>query len=142
MKRKGYEFRRAPHLTWRHADETRDKGRDGTPIARGYFVPVRCQDCNAVGNIKDAPCLPGLAHSRTNMAYGPWRKRNQGKYFWERTKPVLNPADFKAAEERGDKNPEGWEQRWINPYWTCPVYWIEGNTVYQSTAYCNRDPED
>ena len=141
MKRKGYNFRRAPHLTWRPADPKRDVGKDGTHIPTNYCVPVRCLDTNAVGNIKDAPCLPGLAHSRTNMAYGQWRKQNRGKYFWVRTKPALNPADFKIAEARMN-NPEGWEQHWIDPYWTCPVYWIEDGTVWVSTAYRQTDPDE
>jgi len=79
---------------------------------------------------KVTPCQAFSGHSRTNMVYGKWRRNTGGCWFWVRTKPVLTPAEFKASEQTGDDNPEGWEREWFTEYWTQPVYWIEDGYVY------------
>lgn len=132
MKRKGIDnFRRVNHLTWRRGNPETDVDGYGRPIHDGYAVPVRVADCTVrrpddegrvyidPQSLEDAPCLPGLRFSRSNMAYGPWRRQTQGRWFCV----------------------DG-EQDWYTIYWTCPVYWIENNRVYRGTRHRHIDPQE
>lgn len=164
MKRKGYDFQRANHLTHRpfnpELDLKRHVGKIPDPKSEDYSVVVSRKAVRKMmvrlngfedpgqDSIKfyvarqQTPCLPFTGHSRTNMIYGTWRKQNRGRWFWVQTGPSLNPAQFKAAEAAGDDNPEGWEQQWISPHWTRPVYWIEDSKVYTATDYRYTDPKE
>jgi hypothetical protein len=135
MRRKGIDnFRRANHLTWRYADPKRDVDASGDPIHSGYAVPVRAADCEVLppnedngrlyydsDSIAEAPCLKGLRFSRSNMAYGPWRRQTRGRYFHVAAETCV---------------------RWFDVYWTCPVYWVEDNVVYRGTVYRHTDPQE
>lgn len=151
MKRKGIDFRHAPHLACRDGDPKRDVNEDGRPIEWNYVVIVRLSQVETYIDedgrsrytydaLKAAPCIPGLSHSRTNMAYGKWRKNSTGRGFWVQTKPSLTLAQHKASEAAGDDNPEGHVQKWFDNYWTCPVYWVEDAAVYQGTVRSYEEP--
>lgn len=154
MKRKGYEFKLARHLTFRDAqardlesDTYKGSRRYKDPSAyRAYAVIVPVRACiNDEGEFdvekrEQAKALPFTGWSRTNMVYGAWRRQTRGRHFPIRTKPALTPAQYKVLEAAGDDNPEGWEQRWFEAYWTAPVYWIENGSVYTATRHTYEDP--
>jgi len=105
MKRKGHQFKRAHHLTFRDAQE-RDlepdtyKGRLPRAWKRemaAYAVIVPVQAClddedeaSAIlrtaridlDKLQAAKALPFTGWSRTNMVYGVWRKQTRGRRFW------------------------------------------------------------
>lgn len=168
MKRKGYDFKPAQHLTFRGSrpeDVSMYLGKFGTdhvsrrPGGGAYLVIVsktqiektmRAQFGATPANhwrayrqaTEIAPCLPFSGHSRTNMIYGTWRKRNGGRWFNVRTKPSLNPAQYKEAERAGEENPEGWEEKWFDVHWTRPIYWVEKMQVYTATTYTHQNPKE
>jgi len=147
MKRKGINFKRAPHLTFRNPlpGETQTNGR---PLRDHHVVIVRVKDClDADGNFSqslraEAPMHGTVeGHSRSNFVYGgPWRKQSRGKWFHVQTKPTLTPAQYKAAEASGEDNPEGWTQQWFDNYWTAPMYWVEDGAVYSATRSTHTNP--
>jgi len=151
MRRKGYEFKRADHLTYRMYDPERDADRhtSGSEPGSGSYVVIvsykkcgqsgPCSYCGAASesacqaqgclwdprvtqyDVGQAPCLPFACWSRTNMLYGKWRKNKEGTGRW-----------FRGGDSTN---------QWCETYWTCPVYWVEGGRVYTSTAYRKTDPE-
>jgi hypothetical protein len=136
MQRKGYNFKRAPHLAFRDiipdfdGDKLRSDWRKAPKDYRsGYSVVVSLKAVwkvlglktweNAEWEeyseaIKKVPCLPFTGWSRTNMIYGIWRKRNQ---------PV--------SIDHGDGT-----CHWQEHYWTRTVYWIEDAQVFTATDRC------
>lgn len=152
MRRKGYDVRVVHHLTFRRGNPETDKDARGEAIHDGYVVPVRVKDCKprpaADGRIyldRDdllaAPCLPDLIFTRSNMAYGPWRKQTRGKYAW-RLLDDLDPALQAAYRENADKacirHDHVWHYHEI--YWSRPVYWVEDGRVFRGTVYRYNDP--
>ena len=127
MIRKAIKFRPAPHLRWRNGDPIRDFDERGRPIQPNYVAITRA----VFGDPKDAPCLPGLSHSRTNMAYGPWRKRNRPINVWRK---------HKTGEVTFRNDPEGTLIDQLC-YWTCPVYWVEDARVYRGTIQRYDEPK-
>ena len=149
MKRKGIKFKRAPHLTWRNPQKG-DLDDQGRQIEGAYMVIVRVKDClDENGDfshelLEKAPQHGRLAHSRTNMAYGPYRKINRRKGFWVQVRPHLTPAQYKEAERELELNgtpiPRSEEWQEFEHYWSCPIYWVENGQVYQASASRYRDP--
>ena len=147
VKRKGHNFRHAKGLTFRSALPT-DRTTDGGEIPWNYCVVVKTRSCldengEYSSELRRVAPMHGTieGHSRTNMIYsGSWRKQNRHKWFQVQTKPSLNPTQFKAAEEAGDDNPEGWEVHLFDYYWTAPIYWIEDGCVFQDTRHRYSNP--
>lgn len=154
MKRDGIKFRRCNHLTARYADPERDVDAEGNPIHSGYTVPVRVKDCQVTSgglilrdSIKKAPCLSNLTMSRTNMAYGSWRRQTQGRRDWVRL-----DSDYLSDGERNfyERHPEhvqqtqgtAWVPIWKEVYWTKAVYWVEDGNVYHGTIHRFGDPKE
>jgi len=164
MRRKGLDFKRAPHLTWRHFNPETDvpqcksKHYDADYFERSphtsYVVIVPVSRCE-VGpegyltreSIEAAKCLPFDAWSRTNMVYGHgWRKQTRGARFW------VNLSDLTAEERQAweesapeeihwnEDKTEGRVPHWFDTYWTSTTYWVENNRVYTSTGRTWKDP--
>jgi len=113
MKRKGFEVRRANHLGYRLVQDG-ETDFHGKAIHPGYVVIVSIKKCRLYKkngrqhyDPTNAPAIP-VVYSRSNMAYGKWRKGDGPNYV------------------RG---------KWAEKYWTCPVYWVEDGRVYQGTTY-------
>jgi hypothetical protein len=150
MRRKGYDFRLAPHLTFRTSEPEKDTDAHGDPLRAHMAVPVRLKDCEVMvdGHLHIAPrqarCLPNLTFTRTNMAYGPWRHRSRGKFAWRRLES-LSAANQAYYREQAQEDPSiiqrGYVWTYCDEYWTRPVYWIEDGRVYRATAYSYTDPD-
>jgi hypothetical protein len=103
MKRKGYQFKRARHLTFRYvqARDLEEAYRGTMPrdidrmTAYAVIVPVQaCLDDEDEAStilrtsridrdkLQAAKALPITGWSRTNMVYGIWRKQTRGRRFW------------------------------------------------------------
>lgn len=65
MRRKGIEFKRTPNLDWRYPDPETDATARGEAIKSNYMV---------IFSRKSGKTIPLSGFSRTNMAYGMWRK--------------------------------------------------------------------
>lgn len=120
MRREGIDLKRAPRIGWRYGDPERDRDLSGRPIERNYVAFVYVRDCpievrdgRTIYRANGAPMIPISGHSRTNMAYGPWRVRDVRESLW----PGL---------ERGIQ--------YFSVYATAAVYWVEGGHVWQGTV--------
>lgn len=90
MRFKGHEFSRANTIGFRNAKEG-EKDLYGDPIESNHIVAVRIKDCRLYEkngrnyyDAKEAPMMANCAgHSRTNMFYGPMKRRKSswGKWF-------------------------------------------------------------
>ena len=149
MIKKGIDFRAAPHLTFRHPNEG-DVDSQDRQVEGAYFILLRWEDCKDPwtkvydqGLRKEAPQFQKLTYSRTNMAYGRYRRRNQRVQYWVTQKDFL------------EKNISRWEGVHCNGevendqvlvsfphYYTCPVYWIEGGQVYRGTIKTWDEPQE
>lgn len=140
MKRKGFDFKFARHLTFRNfipdldGDQLQSDWRNLTSDYRQYsvIIPVRAV-FKAMGlnpgersepkawfeMLDKVPCLPFSGWSRTNMVYGVYRKQNRSRH-------VLIDG----------------ESHLLNHYWTQPIYWVENASVYVATGHYlrERDP--
>lgn len=151
MKRKGINFRHAPHLSHRSA-RPGDLDSRGRQVEFPYVIIVRVADCLddkeefSLDLRKEAPAHATLAYSRTNMGYGEYRKMNRPKGFWVQVRPHLTPAEYKAAEEDLKKNgtpiPKSQEWQVFDHYWSCPVYWVETGAVYTASSSTYVDPAE
>lgn len=162
MIRKGLEFKRARHLTWRtfNPETDTDKCReyDAGYFARNphsqYAVIVPVSRCK-VGldgyltreSIEAADCLPFDAWSRTNMVYGAgWRKQTRGARFWvwlsDLTAEQRHAWEDNAPERIywNDDKTDGQVPHWFDTYWTSTTYWVEDGCVYTSTSRTWQDP--
>lgn len=145
MKRKGIDFRAAPHLTWREAQEG-DLDSRGRQVTGGYFILLRTKDC--LGDSGDfdqekrqeAPQFQKLTYSLTNMAYGVWRKQTQGAHFWVRVRKPYTPREAREADEKGIELAPEHELQWRDVYWTCPIYWIENGYMYRASSRTYENP--
>jgi len=156
MRRKGIEVRRVKHLIFRDGNPETDVDAHGDPIHSGYAVPVRVKDCKPrpaangdiyfdKADIEAAPCLPNLIFTRSNMAYGPWRKQTRGKYVWRLLDSL--PEDERMfvlgqAEDEPALIRNGYAMIFASVYWTRPVYWIEDGRVYRGVTYAYEDPKE
>jgi hypothetical protein len=163
MRRKGYQFKHAPHLTFRPAQE-RDLEQhtgehkptwDDRQSAYCVIVPVkRCldEDGRFSHELREqAKCLPFDGWSRTNMLYGGvWRKQTRGTHFWVRLSelPLEERAQWlKSEAERGnqvhwddDTKVDGRVAKWFAVYWTRTTYWVEDAAVYTATTAIKDNP--
>jgi len=164
MRRKGIDFKRAPHLTWRcfnpETDIEQCSGYDRDYFDRNphlaYCVIVPVSRCE-VGDdgyhltresMDAAKCLPFSSWSRTNMVYGrQWRRQSRGAYFWARLSEL--PADRQqvwrdnAADHivwDDEDHQDGQVAEWFDVYWTSTVYWVEDNRVYTASFRTQIDP--
>ena len=166
MRRKGHQFKRATHLTFRYVQE-----RDLTEAYRGtmerdvermtayaVIVPVRaCLDDEGKFDVEKreaAKALPLSGWSRTNMLYGIWRKQTRGRRFWVPLKSLSKEhqkawrANFKHDTKCGldtsywyqGEGDEVQVHHWMSTYWTETVYWVEDACVYTATLYTHEDP--
>ena len=169
MRRKGYDFKLANHLTYRFFNPETDVDRcvdyDAEYFERSphdsyvVIIPVKaCLDEN--GDFQEelrqaAQPIKFDNWSRTNMVYGAgWRKQTRGTRHWVRFAD-LEP-DEKAAliefehdhpgcpqvrwdNEEGEA-PDGWHAKWFDTYWTSTIYWVENGRVYTATTRRMTDP--
>jgi len=165
MRRKGLDFKRASHLTFRDFNPETDveqcHGYDRDYFARNpsrgaYVVIVPTSRC-VVGNdgyltresVDAAKCLPFNSWSRTNMVYGhPWRRQTRGTRVWLRfSDPIVTDEErdaWKAQSNSGATDEEWMEHgmiaKWFPVYWTSTVYWVEDNRVYTASIRTHIDP--
>ena len=107
MTRNGIQFRRADHLRYRMADETRDS----PGFKAGHLVPVRkegARDNKGVispANVLLASCLENLIPGDIpELCYGPWKERRSG-WSVRYTRPVYLVKDgnvFEGTDRRDD----------------------------------------
>jgi hypothetical protein len=164
MRRKGSDFKRASHLTFRPAQERdlqQHKGgmtRTWEPSQAAYcvIVPIsRCLDANGDfdrAKRDAAECLPFDGWSRTNMVYGHgWRKQTRGARFWTWLSdlPAEDRANWlmqNAASPEicrifwNDDKTDGRVAQWFDTYWTTTTYWVEDGRVYTATGRRPTDP--
>jgi hypothetical protein len=159
MKRKGIDFRRAPHLYFRSVRpedmERCVRDRQWRDHDGAYVVIIRKRDCidddgNWSHELKEkATCLPFDGWSRTNMVYGGvYRKQTCGAWFWI---PMYELSEERQTEIRANENDHdirwydadksgGQVRIWRDVYWTSTTYWVENGSVYTSTSHLWRDP--
>jgi len=166
MRRKGIEFKRASHLTYRHFNAEIDAGQ-----CKGYgadyferdphgsyvvIVPVsRCLDAEGdfSPDLRDqAECLPFDSWSRTNMVYGHgWRRQTRGARFWVRLSSLPAEEQDQWRESHAQhgnqihwddsEEQDGLVPKWFNVYWTSTTYWVENGQVYTATGRTYEDPK-
>lgn len=120
MKRKGIDFRKAPHLHWRYflpgdCGELRGdrfaRAIRAPHLYQSYVVIIRQKDIldDDDGcwddNLKRVRAVPFSGWVRTNMVLGLWRSHGYGSH------------------------------------WTRPIYWVEDNIVYRGSERIYWEPK-
>ena len=164
IKRKGHDFRHAPHLTFRDVREEDMSqcvdGREWRDSMRGHVVIVSVKDCLYGPNNdfshdlrEKAKCFLFDGWSRTNMVYGgKIRTQRRGCRRWERLSDQSpdHQAAWRANDDQwgdqvhwdDDTKQDGYVAVWHDVYWTRTVYWVEDGAVYTASIRYFEDPRN